>query len=140
MEIISPIVTKNMENKASIIALAISPNGESIATGSPSGRVRLWSRDGKVRFDIAEQDRHGGVSGLDFSKHEKWLAVGFGRGQVKIYRCSDMKIVTETVLSEGDVKVAFSRDGKWLATATGALEVKQGNQIIMWTVDGVKKE
>ena len=110
-----------------IEAIALSPDGQVLATshavypGSPAAsHVRFWQMpDGREIRRLTPDDRAGGP--LAFSADGKLLASGsrFGEKAVRIWEVDTARPVCNLPHADLVKSVAFSMDGRWLATAAG---------------------
>jgi WD40 repeat protein len=123
-----------------VFGLDFSPDSKRLATGSGDsdkpGEVRIWdSRTGKELLSLKEDDT-GIVYSLAFSPAGKLIANSFtpmGRGRGAGPRHNLVKLrdattgkerVTLTGYKERVLSIAFSQDGKWMATAGGDATVR----------------
>lgn len=127
-------VQRRLEVRGSL-SVAVHPSGDEIATGPP---VRLWrSSDGEQ----VGASRHYGGGDLAFSHRGDLLAAGLLTTGAAVFQLADWEDattlheeVTRRVYQPGGfsavqarmpvLSVAFSRDGRWLATGGGAMRVE----------------
>lgn len=121
-----------LHHEAYVLSVAFSPDARSLATGDHKGRVAVW--DLATREKIAtmrHQPGSGQVHCAVFSLHGRRLASGGEDGKAQLWDLdSGQSILTvkheakefRTLLSGGSLNVrsiAFSPDGRWLATGGG---------------------
>lgn len=114
-----------------IAAISLSPDGRVLATshavhpGSPTGsHVRLWQMpEGREIGRLVPDAKAGGP--LAFSADGKLLASGsnFGGKEAKVWEVDGLRLVCALPHPDYVKSVAFSMDGRWLATAAGAARV-----------------
>ncbi len=104
------------------IAVAFSPDGKTLATGSEYGAVKLW--DATTKTNIATLGATEGVSSVAFSPDGATLATGSWNGVVKLWDATTKtNIATLEGHRETRIVVAFSPDGATLATGSRSGEV-----------------
>jgi WD40 repeat protein len=123
-----------------ITALAFSADGRSLAVGATDKTVRIWDLEkGELRATLRGQQGAGGIGTIDalaFSPDSHWLVVGvhatdedIGAAPIRVYDLADPSRI-QAVLGEHQEPVitflAFSRDGKYLASAS------LDNEIVVW--------
>jgi RNA polymerase sigma factor (sigma-70 family) len=112
----SPVTTLHSRgHRGGVYATAVSPDGKVIATGSQDCTVRLW--DAVTGKEFRRLEGHTDwVGGLSFSPDGKYLASGGNDGRIFVREAATGKVVRQL---QGRC-VAFSPDGRLLATATMA--------------------
>lgn len=99
---------------AAVKAVALSPDGKFVATGSRDKTVKLWNRfnGSELRsFFGAEMT----VNSVCFSPDGKWLAGSSADGIARIWEIISGKLLYESPKeSKYLTDIAFSPDGKWL--------------------------
>jgi WD40 repeat protein/3',5'-cyclic AMP phosphodiesterase CpdA len=120
-------------NTGRVRALAFSPDGESLASGSDDQTVRLWSTP--VGDTTPDEPRavfsgHSGrITSLAYSPHETLLASAATDGEVHLWDTQDGGHRRTILPGIGEVwSVAFSPDGRTLATAG------DGGRVVLWDV------
>lgn len=105
-----------------------SPDGQSFATVSFDGYLRLWSLDGKplTSFLQIHDGERGGSCTLTFSRDGRWIAAGAGKGLVRIWDTATGREIIEPlrVATDQISAIDLSPDrtriviGSWDGTAT----------------------
>lgn len=132
-------------HKQAVVSVAFSPNSQLLASGGDDSSIRLWRvKDGTLVNTLTGGSDH--VYTVAFSPDGKWLASG-GRERgalgtlwrriagnrarsrkgktVRLWRVRDGALQQALAEHSGDVwSVAFSPDGKWLASSSEDKTVK----------------
>ena len=109
----------------SVTAVAFSPDGHRIASGSDDGTVRLWDATAGQTVQIIEVHK-GGVRCVAFSPDGNRIASGGDDGKLRLWDAATGQPLRTTEGHEGGVRsVAFSPDGRHIASGghDGALRL-----------------
>ena len=118
-----------VKQPSGVSSLTFSPNGNTMATGSGDGNVRLWDTARATHHRTASLNGHDGqIFSMAFSQPGNILAAGTAKGSVELWRVSTRKQLTPLTGNAGTIySVAFSPDGKTLAAGTAAGTVQLWN-------------
>src|SRR5262249_25816516 len=113
-------------------ALAVSPEGDRLAAGGPSGGVRLWAVADNPRPADPPVGQHRWQAGtrpitsLAFTRDGARLGVGTEDGRLVLYDTALGLELVNATLGEGAVSgLAFAPDGRKLA-------VIHGERVLLW--------
>ncbi|MFQ5421803.1 MAG: WD40 repeat domain-containing protein, partial [Anaerolineae bacterium] len=100
--------------------VAFHPNGSLLAASGTDGAITLWDVANGERLASVTEDRS--VMALDFSADGAQLAAAGEDGTVKAWQVDPetQALTIDLVLATEATDVAFSADGRFLATASGA--------------------
>jgi WD40 repeat protein/uncharacterized caspase-like protein len=124
------------EHTGTVNSVAFSPDDKQLASGSADNTIKIWDvASGRVKQTLAGHTLY--VSSVAFTPDGKMLASGSGDQSVKLWDLAAGREVRTLVVGPASfagipVSVAFSRDGKMLATGAQLVklwDVKSGNEI-----------
>ncbi|MEM7794987.1 MAG: TIR domain-containing protein [Cyanobacteria bacterium P01_C01_bin.118] len=110
--------------------MAVSKDGQTIASASADGTARLWGIDGKL-LDTFNADNTQVLS-VALSPDGKWLAMGLEDSEIQIHQLGDQpSLLRKLTGHRGPItSLAFSPDGKTLASAS------EDKNVRLWKQDG----
>jgi len=118
--------------KGYVLAVAISPDGHWLVTGSYDGAARLWdlSASDPAAAPVVLRGHEGYVSAVAISPDGHWLATGSYDGTARLWDLSASDPAAAPIVLRGheDIifDVAISPDGHWLVTGG------YGNTACLW--------
>ncbi|MEB3180844.1 MAG: AAA-like domain-containing protein [Nostocaceae cyanobacterium] len=114
-------------HQGSVLSVAISPDGQLIATGSNDKTVRIWKQDGTLLHTLKHQAT---VHRVAFSPQNDMIVAGSLDGHLNLWKIDGTRLKTIPGHQTPVWGVAFSPDGKLIASASGDKTVK------LWQMDG----
>jgi WD40 repeat protein len=107
---------KLIGHASAVDALAYSPDGALLASGSHDQTIRFW--DTATGTELARLEGHReGVRSLDFSRDARWLASGDYGGTIRVWDVAKRAARDPVEPNEGTVEsVAFAPDGRTMAS------------------------
>ncbi len=108
-----------VHHRNAVAAVAFSPDGSILATGSLDNTIVLWDAESwKPMLELV--GHRGQVRTLTFSPEGEYLASGGSGGLTFVWNILDGTILYRFPQAAGDVRrVSFSPDGQFLAVASG---------------------
>ncbi|OKH19845.1 hypothetical protein NIES593_20495 [Hydrococcus rivularis NIES-593] len=111
-------------------AVAVSPDGQIIVSGSWDKTLRLWNRQGNA-IGQPFRGHEGDVTSVAFSPDGQTIVSGSGDGTVRLWNLEGNAIARPFVGHQGDVtSVAFSPDGQTIVSGSGDGTVR------LWNLEG----
>ena len=94
-----------------------SPNGQTLATASYDGAIRLWAVAGNELHLLTEMAHEDAVSEIQFSPDGQRLAAALHNGDAKLWDLDGQMLTTLKGDDGAITSISFSPDGQTLATA-----------------------
>jgi WD40 repeat protein/serine/threonine protein kinase len=109
-------------------ALAISPDGELLASGWGDRVVRIWNlSNGRV---LAALSGHSGrITSIDWSPDGRQVISGSLDSTARIWEVESKRAVAEVTLQDPARVVAYSPDGRWFAIGSGGNLASHGDPL-----------
>lgn len=136
-----PVPTLIPASPGFIRALAFSADGRQLAAGSSdhvqvakshAGAISIWNvADRSLQTTFPEDF---GIFSVAFSPDGKQMALGDGRGVVKVRDSRTGKLLLEEEIGTGDTAVSYSAKGKWLAGGC------QSGTMVVWSTHDLKQQ
>ncbi|HUG70969.1 MAG TPA: M56 family metallopeptidase [Pirellulaceae bacterium] len=118
--------------------LAFTPDGKTIATGGRNGKLRFW--DLQSKSELLSYVLKGSIDSIAFAPSGELSAVGTNRG-VFLWRWRTDEPKELNIGPRGAMAVAFSPDGKWLASGSderrGIRVWRIADRELAWQIDTV---
>jgi WD40 repeat protein len=128
-----PLRSVTAHSRYAVTCLAVSPDGQRLATGATDGTVKLWDAEKLKQLASLAGAHLGGVKSVQFSPDGKKLASGGADKTAKLWDATKEKpeLLHKLEGHEGPVNaVAFGPDGKELGVGTGVL--KKSGTVHVW--------
>jgi len=125
----TPLMKLLMQSQGPVWAIAVNPNGRSLASGKTNGQVEIVDlHTGQILQTFSGHSSP--VGAIDISPNGRYLATGSGDKTIKIWDLWNSRLVRTIYGHRGWVyDVAFSPDGQTLAS------VSQDQTLKLWDVD-----
>src|SRR5262249_32083992 len=121
------LAAPTLAHESAVLAMAFSPSGEQVATGSADGNVRLWeARSGMLIHTLSQG---AAVHSIAYRRDGKLLAAANQSGMVHFWDPDSGQTGPPAIqLKAAAYHVAFSNDGRLVVTADA------GNVAQVWEV------
>jgi WD40 repeat protein len=121
-----------------VTAVAFSPDGKYVVSGSYDGTARVW--EASSGREIARMN-HGLVLAVAFSPDGKYVVSGSNDGTARVWEAATGKELARITHDDIVTAVAFSPDGKWVVSSSGdgtvrIWEAATGREVARMTHDG----
>lgn len=117
-----------------IRAVAIGPDGNSVAAGGPQGTLTAWNVEGETL--VQPVALHAGpITAIELSLQSGWLATASWDGTVRVYAFESGALPPPVDVGDRVEALAFSPDGQHLAAVAGTL-AGPGRLLIWRVADG----
>ena len=122
------------DQQVHVLALASSPQGQIIASGTSDGLIQLWSVAGQPHQSGVLPGHAGDVNALAYSPHADLLASGSDDSTIKLWPLQPGHAPNQAVaLEEGEIwATSMSSDGRWLAVGDDTIAVQ------VWDLQSLK--
>ncbi|MGH9850751.1 MAG: AAA-like domain-containing protein, partial [Blastocatellia bacterium] len=102
----------------SVNAVAFSPDGQCILTGSSDGTARLWHVDSGQLISTLRHDLGIHINAIAFSPDGKSILTGSGDGTARLWRVDSGQLISTLRHNSSVNDIAFSPDGKNVMATT----------------------
>ena len=109
---------------AEVVALAFSPDGRTLVTGSNDGTARWW--DVETGRQVASFSHDGGVVTVAFAPSGRYVATGGKDGAARVWEAPSRRMAAEFRLDDEVREIAFSPDGARIAGISTA------GSVVLW--------
>ena len=125
-----PEVTRFEGHSDAVWEVRFSPDGNTIATASRDGTVKLWKTDGALITTL--ENHNDSIVEVLFSLDGSTIATASSDGTAKLWKIDGTEIATFRGHTDSVNEIHFSSDGNVIATASNDGTAK------LWKIDGIE--
>ncbi len=133
-----PISISRTTHNGPVSALAFSPDGKWVVSGSEDNSARVWNAASSK--EISRLIFNGPVSAVAFSPDGKWVVSASEDNTARVWEAATGKEIARMIHDKPVVAIAFSPDGKWVVSGSEdktarVWEAATGKEIARMTYD-----
>jgi len=111
-----PFEIARMKHEDQVVAVAFSPDGKYVVSGSGDGTARVW--EAQTGREISRMTHEADVTALAFSPDGKYVASGSRDGTARVWEAQTGREIARMTHEGYVVAVAFSPDGKYVISGS----------------------
>lgn len=112
-------VRQLLGHRTMVTAVAFSPDGARLLTGSADGMVRLWSAAGGETIRRLDKTHRAMVKAVAFSPDGETFLTAGGEGRIRLWNAADRKEIRTWTDAPSLRSATFSPDGRLVVTRSG---------------------
>jgi serine/threonine protein kinase/WD40 repeat protein len=122
-------------HRTPILCAAVAPNGDTLATGSGEGAIRIWDLgNGSLKSILIYPGRDGAVRALDWAPAGNYLAAAYEAGTLMIWNVKSGTVLPDdfSTRSTQPGSLAWSPDGTRLAYVDKSPGQEEHDAVLLW--------